>query len=134
MYIEIKAKKYHLKGETVVAELNLSVLLNLKTKALKYTTIPQYPSVSRDIALVMDQDIPTYDVIRSIQKAGKRLVSKAQIFDVYVGEHVEEGKKSVAINLTFQDPTRTLDDATINSVMENILSVVDKEYQAKLRG
>ena len=82
----------------------------------------------------MDKDVPTYDVIRSIQKAGKRLVSKAQIFDVYVGEHVEEGKKSVAINLTFQDSTRTLDDATINSVMENILSVVDKDYHAKLRG
>ena len=130
----LKAKKYSLKGETVVAELNISVLLNLKTKALKYASIPQYPLVTRDIALVMDKDVPTYDVIRSIQKAGKRLVSKAQIFDVYVGEHVEEGKKSVAINLTFQDSTRTLDDATINNVMENILSVVDKDYHAKLRG
>lgn len=126
------AKKYDVK-DTFVAELNLSVLLNLKTRALKFTPIPQYPSVTRDIALVMDEDIPTYDVVRSIQKASKRLISKTEIFDVYVGEHIEEGKKSVAIALTFQDNTKTLDDETINGVMENILAVVAKEYNAHLR-
>lgn len=129
----LKAKKYDIKGETVVAELNLSVLLNLKTKALKVAAIPQYPSVNRDIALVMDKDIPTYDVVRSIQKASKRLISKTEIFDIYEGEHIEEGKKSVAITLTFQDPTKTLEDAIINEVMENILAVVAKEYNAHLR-
>jgi len=130
----LKAKKYNVKGETYVAEINLSVLLNLRTKALKATPIPMYPAVTRDIALVMDQKISTYDVVRSIQKASQRLISKTEIFDVYVGEHVEEGKKSVAIALTFQDTKRTLDDATINSVMDNILAVVAKEYDAHLRG
>ncbi|MFR2503578.1 MAG: phenylalanine--tRNA ligase subunit beta, partial [Coprobacillus cateniformis] len=91
-------------------------------------------SVNRDIALVMDTDIQTYDVVRSIQKAGKKLVSKAEIFDVYEGEHIEEGKKSVAITLTFQDPTKTLEDTIINDVMENILAVVKSEYNAHLRG
>ncbi len=127
------AKKYGVK-DTYVAELNLSVLLNLRTRALKFAAIPQYPSVTRDIALVMDQDIPTNDVVRSIQKVSKRLISKIQIFDVYVGEHIEEGKKSVAIALTFQDPTKTLDEATINDTMDNILHVVAKEYNAHLRG
>lgn len=126
------AKKYDVK-EAYVAELNLSVLLNLKTRALKFTPIPQYPSVTRDIALVMDQDIPTYDVVRTIQKASKRLISKTQIFDVYVGEHIEVGKKSVAIALTFQDSTKTLDEITINGVMDNILEAVAKEYDAHLR-
>ncbi|MEG0592340.1 MAG: phenylalanine--tRNA ligase subunit beta [Coprobacillus sp.] len=130
----LKAKKYDIKGETVVAELNLSVLLNLRTKALKCAPIPMYPAVTRDIALVMDQGIATYDVVRSICKASKQLVKDATIFDVYVGEHVEEGKKSVAISLTFQDSTKTLDEATINDVMSNILAVVEKEYQAVLRG
>ena len=126
------AKKYDVK-DTYVAELNLSVLLNLKTRALLATDIPQYPSVTRDIALVMDKDIPTYDVVRSIVKAGKRLIVKTQIFDVYEGEHIETGKKSVAINLTFQDPKQTLEDATINNIMEQILKVVEKEYDAHLR-
>ncbi|MEG0275981.1 MAG: phenylalanine--tRNA ligase subunit beta [Coprobacillus sp.] len=129
----LKAKKYEIKGETVVAELNLSVLLNLRTKALKCAPIPMYPAVTRDIALVMDKGIATYDVVRSICKASKQLVKDATIFDVYVGEHMEEGKKSVAISLTFQDATKTLDEATINDVMKNILAVVEKEYQAVLR-
>lgn len=129
----LKAKKYNVKGETYVVELNLSVLLNLKTRALKYASIPQYPSVTRDIALVMAQNIPTYDVVKSIQKAGKRLVSKAQIFDVYVGEHIDADKKSVAINLTFQDLSKTLDDKTINDAMDNILEEMKKQYNATLR-
>jgi phenylalanyl-tRNA synthetase beta chain len=53
---------------------------------------------------------------------------------VYEGEHIEEGKKSVAITLTFQDPTKTLEDTIINDVMENILAVVKSEYNAHLRG
>lgn len=126
------AKKYEVK-DTYVAELNLSVLLHLKTRALKFSTIPQYPAVTRDIALVMDKEIPTYDVVRCIQKASKRLISKTEIFDVYEGEHIEEGKKSVAIALTFQDPNKTLEDATINEVMELILMAVQKEYKAHLR-
>lgn len=127
------AKKYNVKN-TYVAELNLSVLLTLRTKALKFAAIPQYPSVSRDIALVMDENIPTYDVVRTISKASRRLLADAKIFDVYAGEHIEAGKKSVAINLTFQDPTKTLDEATITSTMENVLAAVEKEYGAVLRG
>jgi len=126
------AKKYDVK-ETYVAELNLSVLLELKTRALKFSSIPQYPSVTRDIALVMDKDIPTYDVVRTIQKTGRQLVTKVQIFDVYEGEHVEKGQKSVAIALTLQDATKTLDDATINETMTNILTTVEKQYKAHLR-
>ena len=60
-------------------------------------------------------------------------MSKAQIFDVYVGERIDACKKSVAINLTFQDPTKTLDEATINDAMENILEEMKKQYHAELR-
>lgn len=130
----LKAKKYNIKGETYVAELNLSVLLTLRTKALKASAIPQYPAVTRDIALVMEEDVPTYDVVRTISKASKRLLADAKIFDIYVGEHMEKGKKSVAIALTFQDPTKTLDEATISSTMNNILAAVEKEHGAVLRG
>lgn len=128
-----KAKKYGVKN-TYVAELNLTYLLNLRTRALKFAPIPQYPSVTRDIALVMDENIPTHDVVRTIQRSSKKLISDAKIFDVYVGEHMEAGKKSVAIALTFQDPTKTLDDATINIAMESILEAVEKEHGATLRG
>ena len=87
-----------------------------------------------DIALVMDKDKATYDVVRTIQKASKRMLTKTTIFDVYEGEHIEEGKKSVAFGLTFQDPTKTMDEATINNLMKNILEAVEKEHKAVLRG
>lgn len=125
-------KKYDIK-ETYVVELNLTTLLDLKTKALKFEPIAMYPAVSRDIALVMDEDMPTYDVVRCIQKASKRLVKNATIFDVYVGEHMEKGKKSVAIALSFQDPNKTLEETTINETMDAILKAVEKECNATLR-
>lgn len=126
-------KKYDVK-DVYVAELNLITLLNLKTKALKFEQIPMYPVVSRDIALVMDEGIATYDVVRCIQKASKRLLKQAHIFDVYMGEHMEAGKKSVAIALSFQDPNKTLEENTVNETMDSILESVKKEFNAVLRG
>lgn len=126
-------KKYDVK-DVYVAELNLSALLNVKTGKIKYQPIPQYPSVSRDIALVMDEDVPTFDVCQRIMKSSNKLVKSTKIFDVYVGEHVEAGKKSVAINLTFQDEKKTLQEKDINDAMDKILAAVEKDFGAVLRG
>ena len=126
-------KKYDVK-DVYIVELNLTTLLNMKTSKVKFTEIPMYPSVSRDIALVMDQDVPTYDVCRKIIQASKQLVKEAKIFDVYIGEHIEAGKKSVAINLLFQDSKGTLDEATVNNSMNKILAAVEKDFGAVLRG
>ena len=125
-------KKYNVK-DVYVVELNLTTLLNLKTSKVKFVDIPMYPSVSRDIALVMDKDVATYDVCRKIIQASKQLVKETKIFDVYEGEHIGTNKKSVAINLIFQDPKGTLEENTINAVMEKILESVSKEFDAVLR-
>jgi phenylalanyl-tRNA synthetase beta chain len=94
--------------------------------------LPQYPSVDRDIALVVDKDVPASEIERTIFRASKILKSTT-IFDVYEGEHVEEGKKSVAISMMFQDEERTLDEKTINEAMDKVLSAVEKAFHAKLR-
>ena len=125
-------KKYNVK-DVYIVELNLTTLLNLKTSKVKFVDIPMYPSVSRDIALVMDKDVATYDVCRKIIQASKQLVKETKIFDVYEGEHIGANKKSVAINLIFQDPKGTLEENTINAVMEKILESVSKEFDAVLR-
>ena len=125
-------KKYNVK-DVYVVELNLTTLLNLKTSKVKFVDIPVYPSVSRDIALVMDKDVATYDVCRKIIQASKQLVKETKIFDVYEGEHIGANKKSVAINLIFQDSKGTLQENTINAVMEKILESVSKEFDAVLR-
>jgi len=125
-------KKYNVK-DVYVVELNLTTLLSLKTSKVKFVDIPVYPSVSRDIALVMDKDVATYDVCRKIIQASKQLVKETKIFDVYEGEHIGANKKSVAINLIFQDSKGTLQENTINAVMEKILESVSKEFDAVLR-
>lgn len=125
-------KKYNVK-DVYVVELNLTTLLSLKTSKVKFVDIPVYPSVSRDIALVMDKDVATYDVCRKIIQASKQLVKETKIFDVYEGEHIGANKKSVAINLIFQYSKGTLQENTINAVMEKILESVSKEFDAVLR-
>lgn len=126
-------KKYDVK-DVYVAELNLSALLKIKTGKVKYQAIPQYPAVTRDIALVMDETTAAADVCQKIMKSSNRLVKAAKVFDVYVGEHVESGKKSVAISLTFQDEKKTLTEQEINTVMDKILKTVEKDFGAVLRG
>ncbi|MFV0396256.1 MAG: phenylalanine--tRNA ligase subunit beta [Coprobacillaceae bacterium] len=126
-------KKYEVK-DVYVVDLNISKLLDLKTKKTSFEPIPMYPSVTRDIALVMDREILTYDIIRKIKQASKQLVKEAKIFDVYEGEHIEKGMKSVAISLTFQDPKQTLKDDIINDAMKVILESLEKDFNAVLRG
>ncbi|WP_288154465.1 phenylalanine--tRNA ligase subunit beta [uncultured Sharpea sp.] len=126
-----KAKAYGV-GEVYVAELNLTEILNLRTSALKFTAIPTYPEVSRDLALVVDATTPAQDILTTILKSAKILVD-AKIFDVYEGEHVEEGKKSIAISLRFQDPAKTLDEESITKAMHAILERVKKEFNAVIR-
>lgn len=118
---------------TYVAELNLSVLLQLKTKKIKFENIAQYPSVSRDIALVVDVNINAYDIERTIKRSSQKMVKNVTVFDVYQGEHVQEGKKSLAFNLIFQDEKKTLSEKEVNDCLSRILSALEKDYNAILR-
>lgn len=145
-YLTINKKKIGLIGEihpnmvkkydvtpTYVAQINLSELYALRTSKVKYTPISMYPSVVRDIALVVDEKQSVGEMLQSIRKAGRSIVKRCEVFDVYQGEHVEAGMKSVAIQITFQDDKQTLRDDMINASMEAILSLLEKEYHAVLR-
>lgn len=127
------AKKYDVKN-VYVAELNLSALTQVKTSKLKFTDIPAYPSVSRDIALVMDQSIPTINITKAITKTIGRLITNIEIFDIYEGENIGENKKSVAFSITFQDPSKTLEEGEVSTMMNRILEVVEKDFDAHIRG
>lgn len=128
----LKAKQYDVK-DVYVAELNLTELFAIRSRKLTFKPIPQFPSVSRDIALVVDKDVPAHDIENTIMKNSKKLAVETTIFDVYQGEHVEEGKKSVAISILFRDPKRTLDDQAINEAMNEILAALEQKHNAVLR-
>lgn len=120
-------------GETYVLEINLSKLFDVKVSSMKMTQISKFPAVNRDLALVVSQDVLASDIVRTVKKAGKSLVKNVEIFDVYQGEHMKEGYKSVAISIVFQDENKTLQDSEITDAMNNIVNDLYKTLKAELR-
>ncbi|ELK47250.1 phenylalanine--tRNA ligase subunit beta [Bacillus sp. SB49] len=120
--------------ETFVFDINLEALFEQYEKEETFRAIPRHPSVSRDIALVVDEEVFAGDIQATIEQAGYPLVQNVQVFDVYQGEHLEEGKKSLAFNLLYLDPVRTLKDEEVETAHEKILAAVKDQHQAELRG
>lgn len=130
-----KINEYDLgKTNAVVLEMNLDSLLNAKVSTIKMSPISRFPSVSRDLAFLVNKDIPVKDLIRSIKMIGKSLVRDAVVFDVYEGSHVATGKKSVAISVTYMSEDHTLNDKEIIDIEDKIKFELTKTYKAELRG
>jgi len=126
------AKELDLK-ETYVFDINMDDVLAAYENVPSYQSIPKYPSITRDIAFILDNDILAGDVKDLIQKIGVPLVKHVQIFDMYEGEHVPEGKKSVAYNLLYQDPDKTLTDDEIEESYQKIVEAVNEKFGAYVR-
>lgn len=120
--------------DTYVFEVNLAKLLNEKIAPLHYESIPRYPAMTRDIALVVEQAMTAAEIETIIVKAGGKLLHDVHVFDVYEGEHLEAGKKSIAFKLTYLDPERTLTDEEVTSTHNQVLLAVKEKAGAVLRG
>ncbi|MEK5305087.1 MULTISPECIES: phenylalanine--tRNA ligase subunit beta [Bacillus] len=120
--------------ETYVFEFDLTDVMTSETEDMKYTAIPRFPAVTRDIALVVDQHISSGQLEQVIYEAGGQLLTDLSVFDVYEGEHMEEGKKSVAFSLQYLNPEQTLTEEEVTAVHTNVLKALEDTYQAVLRG
>lgn len=122
----------------MIAELNLEVILKNKAAKVKFKPISKYPSITRDLAFVVDDGVKVGQIAASIERHGKcgkeNIITDIEVFDVYTGEHVETGKKSIALSITFQSQERTLKDEEINAVHQAILAALEKDVHAVLRG
>ncbi|OQC11337.1 MAG: Phenylalanine--tRNA ligase beta subunit [Tenericutes bacterium ADurb.Bin087] len=127
-------EKALLGSEAVVGEINLSALLNLKTSLTKVNAPARFPFVKRDLALIIDEDVPVKDIINVIRKAGGKLVSDVSVFDVYTKLKDEPGKKSVALSLTLSDTNKTLVEEEIKDVMNKVVDELMKKLQVVVRG
>jgi phenylalanyl-tRNA synthetase beta chain len=123
---------FEIAGTTYLFELDLPELLPLAGKERAYRPIPRFPEVVRDVAIVVDAGI-THRQIRDII-AGFPLVDRTALFDVYAGEQVPPGKKSLAYRLTFQARDKTLTDGEVNKVFGQIIDKLTAELGAALRG
>lgn len=124
--------------DVVMAELDFDFLVEAKKAKIKFAPVSKYPSMQRDLAFVIERDMPVQNVVQVIQKQGRvnkeMVIRSVEVFDVYQGEHVGANEKSVALRVTFQSDTHTLKDEEINTVFENILHAIQKECNASLRG
>ncbi len=124
---------FEITKRTVIAEVNLELLGELRCKMGHVHALPKFPAVTRDIALVMDEKTTVGSVLASIREAGGALLESAEMFDIYRGAQLGEGKKSVAFSLAFRNSERTLSDDDVNPLMKKILENCEKSNGAVLR-
>ena len=120
------ADNYEIETEAYIAVLDMPEIMPYATFDIKYEGIAKYPSMTRDISMVMKKDILAGDVEEVIRKEGSSLLESYYLFDVYEGEQIEEGSKSMAYSIVFRDKMRTLKDEDVNAVMDKILEGLSK--------
>ncbi|MHC0441757.1 phenylalanine--tRNA ligase subunit beta [Flavobacterium sp. 3-210] len=126
-------KHFGIKQDVYYADFNWDLVLKIITGKIKYTEIPKYPEVRRDLALLIDQ-ATTYESIFNLAKqTEKSLLKDINLFDVYQGDKLPEGKKSYALSFTIQDNTKTLTDAQIDKIMSKLQQTFETELGASLR-
>ncbi|MBE7443389.1 MAG: phenylalanine--tRNA ligase subunit beta [Flavobacteriales bacterium] len=127
-------KQFDITNEVFYAQINLDNFIKLASKTkIQYKEIGKYPSVRRDLALLIDKQINYHQLEKLAYKQEKRLLKQVNLFDVYEGKNLEEGKKSYAVSFVFQDDEKTLTDVQIDKTMERLIQVFNTELGAKLR-
>ena len=126
-------ENYDLPHKAYLFELDFEKLLDAAEPMKQFEAIPIYPSVNRDLAIVLDADTPASQPTEIIESAGGELVSSLHLFDVYTGEQVPEGKKSLAFAIEYRSRTETLTDETVDRVHGGILERLEQELGATLR-
>jgi len=127
-------KRFSIKQPVFATEINWEVLFSLiKRDKFFFKELPRFPEVRRDLALLLDEGVAYADVRQCALRAGKKLIKSVNLFDVYRGEKIPEGKKQYALNFVLQDPERTLTDNEVESTMNNVLTALQNQFGATLR-
>lgn len=111
----------------------VDLLMKYAAKTLKSKSLPKYPATARDLAILVDIDMPAAQIEKVITKAGGQYLSSVTLFDLYEGKQIEKNNKSLAFSLTFQSSTETLKDVQIDAVFKKIVAALQKDCQATLR-
>jgi phenylalanyl-tRNA synthetase beta chain len=119
--------------DTYIAVLEIKPLVENAVMEREYKPLPRYPAVSRDIAVIVSDDLPVGDIEKALKSRGGEYLEEIRLFDVYRGEQVPEGKKSVAYTLVFRSPDRTLVDDDVNRAVEDMLNELRRSFDAVLR-
>ena len=120
-------------NEVFVMEINLDKLLAKKVGKMKFKEISKFPSVNKDLAIVVDKNLEAQEIEKQIKKLGGSTLTEIKPFDIYTGKGIDEDKKSIAFNLVFSDSNKTLNDEEINAVLNKIIEGLQKNINATIR-
>ena len=127
-------KAFDIDNEVYYADINWKNLLQaIKSVKVSYTELSKFPSVKRDLALLLDKDVQFADIERIAYECERKLLKAIELFDVYEGKNLEPGKKSYAISFILQDEEKTLNDKQIDKIMSKFITSFEKQLGAKLR-
>ena len=129
-----RLKQFGIRQPVFAAEISWPALFELvKRDKIRYSELPKFPEVRRDLALLLDESVQYADLRASAFRAGKKLLKQVSLFDVYRGDKIAEGKKQYALSFVLQDLDKTLTDNDVERVMKKLLSTFQNEYGAVLR-
>jgi phenylalanyl-tRNA synthetase beta chain len=127
-------KKFDLQQPVYYAELNWTQLMKAtKKNEITFTEISKHPAVSRDLALLIDQNVEFAQIEQIARQTEKKLLKSVELFDVYEGDKLPAGKKSYAVNFILQDTEKTMNDKQIDAVMQKLIANLKKQLGAELR-
>jgi phenylalanyl-tRNA synthetase beta chain len=126
-------KHFDIKQEVFYADFNWNAILKSLSNKIKFTEIPKYPEVRRDLALLVDEKATFEEVYNIARQTEKSLLKDITLFDVYIGTNLPEGKKSYAVSFTIQDDSKTLTDTQIEKIMSKLQSNFEAQLGAQLR-
>ena len=127
------AKNYNIGTKVYLAVLNMEELIKASNMVNVYKPLPKFPAITRDIAMLVKEDVTVKQIADEIRKNGGEYLEEVKLFDVYQGEQIEKGYKSVAYSISFRSAERTLADADVVDSMQAILDGLAKELGAQLR-
>ena len=129
-----RLRSFGIRQPVFAAEINWPTLFTLiKRNKIRYSELPKFPEVRRDLALLLDESVSYADLRKSALRVGKKLLKQVGLFDVYRGDKIAEGKKQYALSFVLQDLEKTLTDNDVERVMSKLLSTFQNEFGATLR-
>lgn len=126
-------ERFSIEQDVCFAELDLSQIISAREKAKRYRPLPRFPFASVDLAFIVDSDAPVAGIIKSIRESGSELCRDIRLFDIYAGEGIPEGKKSVAFTVVLGSDERTLNDIDVSKFIEGAEIRLREEFSAVLR-
>ena len=125
-------KKYDL-DDCVIGEISLTAIYEEKAGKIRFTPVNRYPAVTYDLAFICDESVSGQQIVQTVKKAAGRLLKDVEIFDIYRGSNIPEGKKSVAINIVYQSAEKTLAESDINPVHSEVIRQLTGKLHVNMR-